>query len=795
MRTFTLNRNGAIAEQGARFSSTYNSRFGGRPSGPRSSGQGRDIFDGALGATDNLGALPLLIINQIAATLRQIRMRPADPRPYEIKIQAQANISTLDMAKIRSIAYVGLGPYIPPLPPPPPPPPVDIEPAAVETVTEKFAPALIPITVSIFEIRRRLQAYDGPFLAFPPNIKSYLALTYRSWVSDTIENIKSALQDPSYTNAEKAALNADGAALFMALRSAENAEQLWQGTPPRIRRYWLNMHRYKILSYIVESMSPGAEIPEGEIVAPWPKDLLQLSALKPTEPQSPYTRVVAADITPGITPTEPVELLPAPTRIIPATPSDISPKQIVRGRELVKIVGDPSLTIMKAPSFKIGIPVIIGDKELTLWAYHPPVTAPLRDRDDGGEEMRRQLPPLIGRDLESFIFEPETLSGADREGYDELGFFSALWSAAKSAYGSVKKLIGGKAGTAAKGAISMISPSGKPHVNVASAAMGAAVQNMIKMIKGMVAKDPKISRAQVEAILKKRQMLSATDREAILSNVFGGQGIVVVTPRGAAKTTANLYRAVAHTKEQQEPVTEKLIRTDERKKVVSAIKSNLSEKLKRPFDPEYLLNGLGAGYLPAAEPVFNLLPKPETSPTRATVIRSLRSETQEKDLMQKVNSEKARIKSYRQKNIFEIGKIKTLINMLRRVRKGINLDKYVNYFNVAGVRAKILDEKLANIGTLSGHDSKLGAVPFVLLGLAGLASLLGWQAFDYKKEAEKNEIIRKELEMIAGGQISPGEIVDIKSAPTTGFVLGNWPVPALLGLLGGGLLIWQLLKK
>jgi len=207
------------------------------------------------------------------------------------------------------------------------------------------------------------------------------------------------------------------------------------------------------------------------------------------------------------------------------------------------------------------------------------------------------------------------------------------------------------------------------------------------------------------------------------------------------------------------------------------------------------LRGLGAGFFPAAEPVFNLLPKPETSPTRATVIRSLRSETQEKDLMQKVNSEKARIKSYRQKNIFEIGKIKTLINMLRRVRKGINLDKYVNYFNVAGVRAKILDEKLANIGTLSGHDSKLGAVPFVLLGLAGLASLLGWQAFDYKKEAEKNEIIRKELEMIAGGQISPGEIVDIKSAPTTGFVLGNWPVPALLGLLGGGLLIWQLLKK
>ncbi len=354
---------------------------------------------------------------------------------------------------------------------------------------------------------------------------------------------------------------------------------------------------------------------------------------------------------------------------------------------------------------------------------------------------------------------------------------------------------GTKAGKAAKGAISMISPSGKPHVNVASAAMGAAVQNMIKMIKGMVAKDPKISRAQVEAILKKRQMLSATDREAILSNVFGGQGIVVVTPRGAAKTTANLYRAVAHTKEQQEPVTEKLIRTDERKKVVSAIKSNLSEKLKRPFDPAYLLNGLGAGYLPAAQPVFNLLPKPETSPTRATVIRSLQSETQEKALMQKVNSEKARIKSYRQKNIFEIGKIKTLINMLRRVRKGINLDKYVNHFNVAGVRAKILDEKMANIGTLSGHDSSLGAVPFVLLGLAGLASLLGWQAFDYKKEAEKNEIIRKELEMIAGGQISPGEIVDIKSAPTTGFVLGNWPVPALLGLLGGGLLIWQLLKK
>ncbi len=820
--TFILQPDGAMADVGSHYSNEYDGRFGTRrvvgirnykPMArlKRRFLSGGDDTLGAYTATQMQTAFPTLILK-----LREIKAAGQDTAPFESFVQTRMNFTSTDMNTLRALAFAPLIPkaaIIEPTPAPAPIPVVEPTPVPISVVDPTPEPEVVieetPSIVTAAEVTQRLRAYDDVFNNLPEDLKLFLKLNYLAWLKNTTQLINTAYKDPTYSLSQRAALKSDGIALLSTVSDSGTLSELWNNTPDRIRRYWLNMYRYKILRYVVNDISSGAALPTDEIHAPWLTDVIRVSALRPSQPASPFLVQVAPGITPttktaivSVTPpATPIDPTPTPISVaVPPSPVTIDPAQIVKGRGMIKIVGEPTVTIIRPPNFKVGIPVIIDGKELTLWAFHPPKTEIIRDADDAGEGVSsRHRRKLVGRDLESFIFEPETLSGADYNQNDNLGFISAIVSAAKSVYKGAKKILG-KGSKPGKPAASMLKIEGS-SINAATPQAALKIRGVIKRLKAWRASGKSI--AGWEPKLTKMMQLTPADI-TIIQNVLSGKGdVTIVTPTGAAKLTANLYRSKAHIEGIVKKREDAELKKTMKEGTASDVRVLLAKRIKTPYDPAYLLNGEAGvdelGYQPFAPASINLLPKKRVGPpTRSDLLREIKEDTSERELRQTISNEKAKIKAYRKKNIAELGKIRTLLNMLKKLGKESAVYRYINHYNTAGVRAKRLDQRLIEVGTVSGSDTSLGLAPFIVFGLSGLVSLLGWQALDYKKEADSNEIKRKELEMIASGQVSPSEIVSIKAAgPGSNLsTYKNMAALALpLGLLVGGFFLFRFLRK
>ncbi len=627
-----------------------------------------------------------------------------------------------------------------------------------------------------------------------------------------------------------------------------SAEQLWDnmGIDERTKfQEWPT-----ILNYIASILPAYGPLPPLDYVAPpvvvAPDTIAPVDAFEVVVPETEVIEEVIPTV-PEAVEVPPATIAPDGTIILPqlwTTPEgktiELPPIQLMEGGGMIQVLGPPSFTIEKKPVFKIGLPVKVGNDYFTWYAYS--------DREP-------TTPVFVGEELEKIVFDafdPEFTSELQESTDEDLGKIGI--STILGGLGGITSLIGGLFSRKSSGTQN-IPDSELMAADMAKQAIvkapqmggttGGLLDQLMKMLPGILGTSsgmnaqtttslqsvgntysrvnngtamvaPSDAAAQQSAaIIQNGKGMAAGDarntyvrteasaigippvgQAMMVDNVNGKNDLSVMAPSGALKFSENVKEAETG-----------LLKTEliEAKKKNEAVPGQLRKKIKRLYDPETVLEGLGnlheqddelgaiedVAFTETGEAIDQWL-WDEDKPIPAGTKMEVKEDAQDKKLTAEYHGLVQELRELVRNNDSELDKIKTLIAVQPGDRRAFLENKY----NEGKNWSESAKEDIRKVGDLD-DDSSLSSPTLLVLGLAGAIAFISSQASNWAQEYEKNKAIR----LMAEGKLSQSQMesaIQQRSAAEGGGISVFGGIPNWFWFVGAGvgaILTYNYLRK